>query len=281
MELALIGYPIMHSRSPWIHEHFFDQIEIEGRYQLLQIEPDQFDAEINKLRAMSLVGFNVTIPFKERIIPYLDHISPDAEEIGAVNTVVCKNQKWYGHNTDGVGLTGALKIQFPDLFEQKKSVLILGAGGASRGIYHAMLKEDFANVSIANRTLTRAETLLALNETDITGHALSYQEAEEQLGQFDLIIQTTSVGMKPNSADQVIDLSRLKQGAVVSDIVYQPFLTALLKAAEEQGGRIHHGHEMLLYQGKLAFELWSNQQVTVEPLLEKFIQTLDLEERRG
>lgn len=276
MELALIGYPVSHSQSPWIHQRFLNQIKTTGRYQLIEIAPDQFETEIKKMKSMPLIGFNVTIPYKEKIMPYLDEISADAEEIGAVNTVVCHNQKWFGYNTDGVGLTTALKTQYPNLFQKDKSVLLLGAGGASRGIYHALLKEDFANISIANRTLSRAENVMELNVNNKPGEALSFQEAEQTLDQYDLVIQTTSVGMTPNETEQVIDLERLKQGAVVSDIVYQPFLTALLKSAKEKGARIHHGHEMLLYQAKLAFELWTNETVSVEPLIDEFIQMINI-----
>ncbi|WP_440895911.1 shikimate dehydrogenase [Amphibacillus sp. Q70] len=270
MELGLIGYPIGHSKSPWIHQQFFDQTGIKGSYQLIEIEPSQFEQKIKQLKRSELAGFNVTIPYKEKIIPYLDEISCDAEQIGAVNTVVCRNQRWHGYNTDGMGLVTALKNSFPTLFTGGKAALILGAGGASRGIYYALANENLAAISIANRTISRAKDLLALNQTQVRGNALSFKEAEENLFQFDLIIQTTSVGMTPEFDQQVIDLSQLKKGTVVSDIVYQPFWTALLKDAERRGGFVHHGHEMLLYQAKLAFELWSEQIVAVEPALANF-----------
>ena len=270
MELGLIGYPVQHSKSPWMHKNFLVQIGSTGSYQLIEIEPDQFVAEINRLKTSQLTGFNVTIPYKEKIIPFLDWISPEAEVIGAVNTVVCQNQKWYGHNTDGLGLITALKVKFPDLFSGGKSTLLLGAGGATRGIYHALLQENFSEIAIANRTVSRAEELLKLNQTNISGRALSFIDAEKELDKFDLIIQATSVGMSPDNDSQVINLTNLKHDAVVSDIVYQPFWTALLKDAKKRGGRIHHGHEMLIYQGKLAFERWSQKSVDASPLLEKF-----------
>ncbi|WP_344912586.1 shikimate dehydrogenase [Amphibacillus indicireducens] len=272
MKLGLIGFPVQHSKSPWIHQHFLDQLGLTGRYHLIEIEPDQFVAEINRLKTSDLTGFNITIPYKEKIIPFLDGMSPEAEAIGAVNTVVCQNQKWYGHNTDGLGLITALKVQFPDLFTGGKTVLLLGAGGASRGIYHALLQENFSEIMIANRTVERAQMLLKLNQTSIKGEAISFAEAEERLAEFDLVIQTTSVGMSPDSDSRVIDLDRLKKDTVVSDIVYQPFWTSLLKEAKAHGGRVHHGHEMLIYQAKLAFELWTQQSVDAKPLLERFNQ---------
>lgn len=270
MELGLIGYPIGHSKSPWIHQRFFDQTGTKGSYRLIEIEPSQFEQKIKQLKQSELAGFNVTIPYKEKIIPYLDDISRDAEQIGAVNTVVCRNQKWHGYNTDGLGLVTALKNNYPDLFTGGKSALILGAGGASRGIYYALTNENLAEIAIANRTVSRAKNLLALNQTQVRGDAISFREAEENLAQFDLIIQTTSVGMTPEPDRQIIDLSHFKKGTVVSDIVYQPFWTALLKDAKRRGGFVHHGHEMLLYQAKHAFELWSEQLVAVDPILANF-----------
>lgn len=272
MKLGLIGFPVQHSKSPWIHRQFLNQLGLTGSYNLIEIEPDQFVAEMNRLKMSDLMGLNITIPYKEKVIPFLDGISPEAEAIGAVNTVVCQKQKWYGHNTDGLGLITALKVQFPDLFTGGKSVLLLGAGGASRGIYHALLQENFSEITIANRTVERAKTLLKLNQTSLKGEAISFAEAERQLAKFDLVIQTTSVGMSPDAESRVIDLDRLKEGTVVSDIVYQPFWTSLLKEAEARGGRVHHGHEMLIYQAKLAFELWTQQSVDAKQLLEMFNQ---------
>lgn len=275
MEVGLIGYPLGHSKSPWIHQHFFDQIDIKGNYHLIEIEPSRFDQEINTLKQSQLIGFNVTIPYKEKIIPYLDEISPEAERIGAVNTVVCRNKKWFGYNTDGVGLITALKNNYPSLFTKNVSALILGAGGASRGIYFALANEKLSEIAIANRTLSRAENLVALNPSQAKVFPLSFKEAEAKLSQFDLIIQTTSVGMEPNDDEQVIDMSRLKKGSVVSDIVYQPFWTKLLKDARSQGALVHHGHEMLIYQAKHAFELWTDKEVDPAPVLTNFLKMVN------
>lgn len=275
MEVGLIGYPLGHSRSPWIHQHFFDQIKVKGNYHLIEIKPEEFVEGLNKLKHSGLSGFNVTIPYKEEIIPYLDEISSDARQIGAVNTVVCKGQKWYGYNTDGIGLITALKNNFPALFNRESSALILGAGGASRGIYFALQQEGFSEVTIANRTIERAERLIDLNPTEYKGSAISFREAEQALDQFDLIIQTTSVGMQPNEDNQVIDLSNLKKGTVVSDIVYQPFWTKFLKEAKRRGAFVHHGHEMLIYQAKHAFELWTGQTIDQNLVLTNYLNEMN------
>ncbi|MBM7541701.1 shikimate dehydrogenase [Amphibacillus cookii] len=281
MELGLIGYPIQHSKSPWIHQQFLKQAGLSGEYILYEIHPDQFVEEIKQLKQLSLDGFNVTVPYKQKIIPYLDEIDDHAQTIGAVNTVVCRNGKWHGYNTDGLGLVTALKVRYPHLFEGNKSALILGAGGASRGIYYALIKEKLNRVSIANRTKSKAESIMNINSQDRRGEVFTYQEAECHLASFDLIIQTTSVGMYPNNSEKIINLTHIQPDTVVSDIVYQPFWTSLLREAHQKGAQVHHGHEMLLYQGKLAFEYWTNKKINANEILPKFLTLLQSENNKG
>ncbi|WP_017472641.1 shikimate dehydrogenase [Amphibacillus jilinensis] len=281
MELGLIGYPIQHSKSPWIHQQFLKQTGLSGEYILYEIHPDQFADEIKQLKQLSLHGFNVTVPYKQKIIPYLDEIDDHAQTIGAVNTVVCRDGKWHGYNTDGLGLVTALKIRYPHLFDGDKSALILGAGGASRGIYYALIKEKLKRVSIANRTRSKAESIVNIDSERSKGDVYTYQEAERHLASFDLIIHTTSVGMYPNDGDKIIDLTHLQPDTVVSDIVYQPFWTALLREAYQKGANVHHGHEMLLYQGKLAFEYWTNQKISANEILPEFLTILQSENYKG
>src|SRR5699024_7149089 len=146
-------------------------------------------------------------------------------------------------------------------------VLLLGAGGAARGIYRALVQQQVKKIDIANRSQDKAESLLPLKEGVTSTTVLSYLEAEAQLNEYDLVIQTTSVGMKPNIDEQIIQLDNLRKEAVVSDIVYQPITTKLLQDAKERGAHIHHGHAMLLYQGQLAFEKWTGQNLNVEYLV--------------
>ncbi|SDB97521.1 shikimate dehydrogenase [Pelagirhabdus alkalitolerans] len=270
MELGLIGYPVQGSLSPWIHHQFLDQLNMTGSYELYEIAPDQFEEQISDFKRKNLNGFNVTIPYKQRIIPYLDALSDSARAIGAVNTVVCHNGKWTGYNTDGFGLTAALEERFDDLFYKDKHALILGAGGASRGIYYSLLQAGFNTVDISNRTYEKAVELTGLNNSDTITSPMTFDEAEQKINHYDLIVQTTSVGMTPNEKAQVIDLEKIKKGAVVSDIVYKPFWTQLLKQAYQKRARVHHGHEMLLYQAKLAFEHFTGQSVDAKGILGDF-----------
>ncbi|MDC3413316.1 shikimate dehydrogenase [Aquibacillus sp. 3ASR75-11] len=264
ISLGLIGYPAKHSLSPWIHQRFMETAKIKGSYNIFEIAPDEFDKEVKNLKTMDLQGFNVTVPFKQKIIPYLDQLDPDAKRTGAVNTVIDHDGKWIGYNTDGKGYIRSLKSAYPEVISDDKRVLILGAGGAARGIYRALVTENMKQVDIANRTISKANLLLELGERTTETFIFTMEEAKEKLRDYDLIIQTTNVGMKPNSKEQPIPLTTLKKGTVVSDIVYQPLQTAFLQDAKSHGGFTHMGHTMLLYQAQYAFELWTNQKVEVE-----------------
>ncbi|WP_077308531.1 shikimate dehydrogenase [Terribacillus halophilus] len=271
LKLGLIGHPVKHSLSPWIHHQFMKQAGIEGEYHLYSIEPEVFEEKISKLLESGINGFNITVPYKQRIIPFLDELDPDAEKIGAVNTAVYKNGKWIGYNTDGAGYVRALKQVLP-ADNSMSRVLVLGAGGAARGIYRALVTEGFPYVDISNRTREKAEQLLQLQEPETVTGILTFAEAEKQIKDYDIIIQTTSVGMSPGDKEQIVSLSGLKPNTVVSDIVYKPIETKLLQSAKEQGAVIHHGHSMLLYQAQYAFEIWSGKQLIIGDLLDRLEQ---------
>lgn len=254
-QLGLIGYPIKHSLSPWIHETFLQKTNLKGTYSIIEIEERSFAEEIEKLKKRDIDGFNVTVPYKEKIIPFLDEIDPQASAIGAVNTVQNKDGKWIGYNTDGIGYMRSLISKYPELKKDKNiAILLLGAGGAAKGILHALVENGYTNITIANRSLDRASELAKANgQIEI----LPLNDAEANLAAYSLIIQTTSVGMKPNADRSIISLANVRKGAIVSDIVYQPLVTNFLKEASFHGARIHFGHTMLLYQAQYAFEIWT------------------------
>ena len=266
---GLIGYPIQHSLSPWIHEQFLQRTNLQGEYTIMEIDPHlNFDEEMDKLRKKELNGFNITVPYKEKIVDYLDELDDQAAHIGAVNTVLCKNGKWIGYNTDGIGYIRSLLQQFPQLEEKKDAnILLLGAGGAAKGIYFALLKHGYQSVTIANRSLDKAKKLTQKNPLS---KIITLQEAEEKLSTFDCIIQTTSVGMKPETDRMIIHLNNLKEGTIVSDIVYQPLRTKFLQTAESMNAQIHFGHTMLLYQAQYAFEIWTG----LRPKMDKLDESL-------
>ncbi|GAA5415577.1 Shikimate dehydrogenase (NADP(+)) [Paraliobacillus ryukyuensis] len=274
MKLGLVGNPIKHSLSPWIHKQFLQQVKQQGDYHLFETEENQFIATVAQLKQKKLTGFNITVPFKQKIIAHLDGLDANAEQIGAVNTVVNENGRWIGYNTDGLGYLEALMDAYSFLFsDNQKRVLVIGAGGAARGIFYTLCQHKFQTVDIANRTMNKAMELKLLNKSKVTKTTcLSFEEAEKQLGQYDLIVQTTSVGM--NEDKKVLALDQLTKDTVVSDIVYQPLITTFLAEAQKRGAYIHQGHMMLLYQAKLAFQNWTNREVNVSPLLEDFEQQI-------
>lgn len=263
---GLIGYPVQHSLSPWIHEQFLSKSKLSGNYLLKEINLDQlFAEEIKKLREEKINGFNVTVPYKQTIIPYLDDLDTEAKEIGAVNTVVNRNGKWIGYNTDGKGYLRSLESSYPHLFENKKKrILILGAGGAARGIYYALVTWGFHEVDIANRTTESALEISKLKTKNTITKVLSLDNAEQTITKYDCIIQTTSVGMNPGSEQSIITLDNLKTTQVLSDIVYQPIKTNFLTQAEKLGASIHLGHTMLLYQAQYAFEIWTGKRIPID-----------------
>lgn len=271
-QFGLIGYPIKHSLSPWIHERFLKNSELNGSYDIIEINStDSFAEEIAKLKATGIDGFNVTVPYKEKIIDYLDEIDEQAKHIGAVNTVLNKNGKWIGYNTDGIGYVRSLESKYPEIAENKlTNILILGAGGAAKGIYYGLVGAGYKNITIANRTVEKAVALMQ-EDTSGTNHAvLTMDKAEQKVVEFDVIIQTTSVGMKPDVEQSVISFDTLKGTAIVSDIVYQPIVTSFLQQAGKCNNRIHLGHTMLLYQAQFAFEIWTG----IKPVVGEMDQQL-------
>lgn len=264
-QLGLIGFPIKHSLSPWIHEKFLQKANLNGNYTLFEIgEDESFSQVIDEIKTRDLNGFNVTVPYKQTIIPYLDEIDAEAKNIGAVNTVVNDKGKWIGYNTDGKGYLRSLESKFPKLLADKmKKVLVLGAGGAARGIYYALTAADFEHVDIANRTIKSASEIAKLKKGKTNTQILSLIEAESKISEYDIIIQTSSVGMNPNSEDIIIPLHGMKKTSIVSDIVYQPIDTAMLRQARSLGAAVHFGHTMLLYQAQYAFEIWTGKRVSI------------------
>ncbi|WP_085991844.1 shikimate dehydrogenase [Oceanobacillus senegalensis] len=267
----LIGYPIEHSLSPWIHEQFLRKTNIQGSYTINEIPTDApFAESIEKMKKEKVNGFNVTVPYKQKIIPLLDEMDRNAKNIGAVNTVLIKDGKLIGYNTDGKGYVRSLENKIPNLVNEKsKRILILGAGGAARGIYYGLSDAGYQHIDIANRTKEKAEEIASIKQTSTETQIITLKEAERNLSEYDVIIQTTSVGMKPEVDNSVVSLQRLKPETIVSDIVYQPIKTTFLKQAKQKGSTIHFGHTMLLYQAKLAYEIWTEIDVQIDNMDEE------------
>ncbi|MET3727716.1 shikimate dehydrogenase [Fictibacillus halophilus] len=255
IKALVIGDPIDHSLSPVMQTAAFQQTGISGTYEKRRVTSDELEAFVKFLKESNYAGCNITIPHKVAILPFLDKIDEEAKEIGAVNTVVNKDGKLIGYNTDGKGFLLGLKEKISKPLSDL-NVLLIGAGGAARSIAYALSKEEPAYLAIANRSEERLHSLLKdLNDERIEG--LSLQKAEEDLARFDVLINTTNAGMHPDTESIPLNLNLLKKEAVVSDIVYNPLATRWLREAEELGATTDNGVSMLVMQGAMAFEKWT------------------------
>lgn len=255
MKYAVIGHPISHSLSPVMHNANFSELGLNNTYESLNIPTEEFNSIKEIITEKELNGFNVTIPYKERIIPYLDDIDEQSKTVGAVNTVLIKDGKWIGYNTDGIGYVTGLKQIYDDL--KHAYILILGAGGASKGIANELTKFVEPKLTIANRTMSR------FNDWNLDINAISLDNAEKYLDEFDIVINTTPAGMDKNT-DSVINLRNLSPHTLVSDIVYIPYKTPILIEAESKGNPIYNGLDMFVYQGAESFKIWTGEQPNIQ-----------------
>lgn len=251
---AVIGDPIAHSMSPAMHNDLFAHYGVDAHYMPLHVNKKDLREAVFGLKAIGVSGFNVTVPHKESIIPFLDAVDPLAESIGAVNTVVNVNGCLHGFNTDGSGFVTGLQQEIADI--EKRKILIIGAGGAARGIYFALASAGTKKLDLCNRTLKKAEMLLKDCPYTVSTNIWTLQEAEMALADYEVIIQTTSIGLKVNDP-LPLSLRNLRTNAFVSDIIYNPLHTLFLQEAGKKGAKIQNGLEMFVNQGALAFEKWT------------------------
>lgn len=274
--VALIGYPLGHSLSPLIQNRAFLELGLSSWiYIAMPVEKYPYiriKEAVLGLRALAFRGANVTIPYKESVVPYLDHLSDDARNIGAVNTIVVNDHgALIGHNTDGLALVKDLHEH--GINPANLEILLLGAGGSARSVAYALLKDGCLAMSILNRNKTKAEDL-------VKQLALIFPQAQLRAGQLDkdtlkqwpyhtLVINCTSLGMKPEQ-DQMAwdDNLSFSCNHIVYDLIYQPAKTKLLAKAEADGARAINGLGMLLHQGALAFKLWTGYEAPLELMRE-------------
>ncbi len=270
---AIIGFPLGHSLSPLIHNTAFKHRKISGLYSKLEIAPQVFESTIEKLKKENWHGFNITIPFKERILPLLSKIDPDALRIGAVNTVHCTSNGWVGYNTDWLGFLKPLENR--DILP--KNCLVLGAGGAARAVAFGLLKlSSVQTLVIANRTPAKAKQLQH-DFNDYRLQAISLSQLDALNTQFDLVVNTTSVGMKGKEARTIINLKKVTHlRSIIYDLVYNPLKTVLLNQATAFGLQTIEGLEMLVFQAEAAFKIWTGKSFD-ENLLKHLFQQLQKE----
>lgn len=265
----IIGHPVAHSRSPLIHGHWLAEHGLAGSYERVEVPPAEVPAFVARLRAGEFAGGNVTVPNKETVLPLLDQVSETARAMGAANTLWMEDGQLHGDNTDAYGFLAHLDACVPDWAGRSGTALILGAGGAARAVIHGLAERGVGRILLVNRSLERAVELAAVFPKKV--EAQSWHSIAALVGESDLIVNTTSLGMRGQPALEV-DLSGLRPGTIVDDIVYVPLETPLLAEARARGGIPVDGLGMLLHQAVPGFERWFGIRPAVTDRLRAMIE---------
>jgi shikimate dehydrogenase len=269
--VGLIGWPVGHSVSPPMHNAAFDALSLDWRYVPLPVDVDSpglVERAVAGLHALGLRGANVTVPHKQNVMPFLDELTPAADAIGAVNTIVVgENGSLLGDNTDARGFVADLRAHQVSL--TGTDALVLGAGGSARAVVYGLAEAGCTSITLLNRTLDKATDLAAAIQPHFPGCAISALPFPEGIAQVassaGLIVNCTSMGMTPNTNTLPWDEAIAFQASqTVYDLVYNPPRTRLLQMAEADGARAIGGLGMLIWQGAIAFELWTGQQPPVD-----------------
>jgi len=283
--ISLIGYPVKHSISPYFQQAALDYYHLDIRYEAWEISPEMLEVTVAKLREPQNLGANVTVPYKEAVLPLLDQVDNLAGLIGAVNTILKRNGKLWGYNTDAYGFIEALK-QHGNFEPEGKKVAILGAGGAARAASFALVQNKVKFLLIVNRTLERAQTL-ADNLREYISQAgwqakvaiLPWQDltSSQVFDDCQLIVNCTTIGMNHSSYEgqSPLGVELIPKGILVYDLVYNPYPTPLLNLAEKAGASTLAGLPMLVYQGAASFELWTGRKAPIDIMFDKAQEVLD------
>lgn len=267
----ICGWPVEHSRSPIIHNYWLKTHRISGEYIKIPVPPADFSNFVTNIAAKQLLGGNITLPHKENAFELVQALDPVAKRLGAVNTVWLQNGVLHGANTDGYGFLANLDQQSPGwdkLLDNQKMAIVLGAGGASRAIIDALFSRGFANIKIVNRTIAKASNIAGQYDKGVSAH--QWNEIPALMRNASLLVNTTSLGMIGKQPLD-IDLTPLPDHCLVSDIVYVPLKTPLLRQAENRGLKTVDGLGMLLHQAVPGFEKWFAIKPEVTPQLRQLV----------
>ncbi len=260
---GVIGDPIEHSLSPVMHNAAFEALKIDYVFLAFKVQAAEVEKAMGGVRALNIHGLNVTMPHKNAVIKYLDQLDPTAKTIGSANTILNKDGRLLGFNTDGVGALNALEQN--DVKLKGKNVVLLGAGGAAKAIAYTLAQEA-REVTILNRTKQTGIDLVKLltqkrNDNVYVG---LQDEIPKYLEKANVLINATSVGMEPNANQILVQPEWLRPDLAVMDIVYNPIETKLARDAKAAGCKVVSGVEMLIYQGAASFEIWTACKAPVE-----------------
>jgi shikimate dehydrogenase len=260
--LAVIGHPVAHSFSPQMHNAAINALGLNLCYVAFHVKPEAVGDALAGLRALNLLGMNVTVPHKEAVLPYLDEISEEAQRVGAVNTIHHVEGRLIGYNTDVYGILTSLR-ETAGLQTLPETVAVLGASGAARGVVYGLCTQsEVEEIRVFNRTPDKAENLARemsrYTRAKIVGLPLHSDTLKVDLADAGLLINATSVGMHPHPDESPVgDGASLHPGMTVYDIVFNPLDTLLMQQARAAGAKVVGGIEMLVYQGARSFEIWT------------------------
>ena len=271
---AVVANPIKHSISPFIHNSAFEATNTNGVYLAWEVDATELAETVANIRRYQMFGINLSMPYKEQVIPYLDQLSAEACLIGTVNTVVNREGTLIGYNTDGKGFFKSL----PSFKISRKRLVLLGAGGAAKAILAQAILDGVSQISVFVRSSSMEKTRPYLEKIqNATGFRVdlfaleNIQELQDSITKADLLVNATSVGMDGSS--QPIPTSIvLPEKLMVADVIYQPFETPFLKWARNQGNQSINGLGMLLYQAAEAFELWTGKEMPTDQIWESLKQ---------
>lgn len=267
---GLIGDPVEHSLSPSIQNAAFDHLGLDYVYAVFPVTRNNLKKAIEGMRSLGLHGLNVTMPHKTDVTRYLDELDETAKSVGSVNTILNSNGSLIGYTTDGIGALRALRYGGAD--PSGKKIVLLGAGGASRSVSFALIREAKESV-ILNRTSEKAErlvhdiTTLLGGSAKVTAGRLTNENVEKALIDADILINATPVGMHPKEQETPVDRKLLRPGLVVFDLVYEPLETRLLREAAQIGAKTVNGLSMLVHQGAASFEIWTGVKAPIEVMM--------------
>ncbi|MFQ5787592.1 MAG: shikimate dehydrogenase [Thermodesulfobacteriota bacterium] len=265
---GIFGHPVSHSLSPVMHNNAFEMLNLNCVYVAFDIQPDDLESATSAIRTLGIRGINVTIPHKEKIISFIDEISPEATLTGAINTIINDDGKLTGYNTDVGGFLRAINDDL-EINPKGSRVFLLGAGGAARAVLTALCMKEAKEIYIINRTFEKAKSLASefkkhFAQMSIFPYSLDERQAvENSLKSSDLLVNATSSGMEGiRSIDLKLEL--LPKKSKIYDLVYKPRKTVLIKNAKQLGLRAAGGLSMLLYQGAESFEIWTGEDAPIE-----------------
>ena len=251
-KFGIIGNPIKHSLSPTLHNYWFKKYEIDADYSIIDVEENGLPGVIDMVRNKDLFGINITLPFKQKIVPLLDILVNDAQITSSVNTVYLNDKDLLvGENSDVFGLQAAYLKEVDNI--SKKKALVMGAGGVSPSVILSLQKSGVKDISIINRTLEKC-MFLKKKFNNLT--IIEWSKIKDEVKNFDIIINATSLGLK-NGEDFDFDFDSVKQSLIYIDTIYNPLETKTLKNLKDKDIKVFNGLEMFIYQGQKSFYLWN------------------------